>query len=82
MRSRFVSAARRLADTEPSERAVALLRRILDDDPFDEPSHLALVKALHVDGRHGESTAAHAAYVTAMTELGVPAAEWEVVTGG
>jgi len=78
MRSRFVSAARRLA-AEGGDRAIDLLRRVLVEDRFDESAHRALIRALHAEGRHGEATAAHAVYVAAMDELGVPADDWATV---
>jgi pimeloyl-ACP methyl ester carboxylesterase/DNA-binding SARP family transcriptional activator len=80
MRARFVSAARRVAATAEPARSVGLLRRVLVEDPFDEPSHRALVRTLHTDGRLGEAATAHAVYVAAMDELGVPAADWDSIT--
>jgi pimeloyl-ACP methyl ester carboxylesterase/DNA-binding SARP family transcriptional activator len=79
MRARFVSAARRVADASDPDRTIGLMRRVLVEDPFDEPSHHALVAALHADGRLGEATAAHAAYVASMEELGVTAADWDSI---
>jgi pimeloyl-ACP methyl ester carboxylesterase/DNA-binding SARP family transcriptional activator len=77
IRDRFVAAARRLAAERGGGDAVDLWRRILTEDPYDEPAHRSLVAALTADGRLGEARRAYQAYVAAMDDLGVPAAAWD-----
>ncbi|MDX5319285.1 MAG: bacterial transcriptional activator domain-containing protein, partial [Actinomycetes bacterium] len=66
---RFVAAARRVAGDESPAEAVALLRRVLAIDPYDEVAHRALVAQLRRDGRHGEAAQAQRRYEEAMAEL-------------
>ncbi|NCD19797.1 MAG: alpha/beta hydrolase, partial [Actinobacteria bacterium] len=66
---RFVAAARRVAGDESPAEAVALLRRVLAIDPYDEVAHRALVAQLRRDGRHGEAAQAQRRYEDAMAEL-------------
>ena len=70
-RDRFVAAAGRLVAQAGvgDDRALVLLRRLIDIDPFDEASHRELVRRLRLAGRQGEAAAAHEAYETAMDEL-------------
>jgi pimeloyl-ACP methyl ester carboxylesterase/DNA-binding SARP family transcriptional activator len=82
-RSRFVVSARRVAaaaqEAGDHGRAESVLRRIVAADSYDEPAHRALVATLHAAGRLGEARAAHDAYVEAMSELAVPADDYDVV---
>jgi ATP/maltotriose-dependent transcriptional regulator MalT/DNA-binding SARP family transcriptional activator len=49
--------------------------RLLQMDPYDEETHLMLVRALHVSGRHGEARRHYRRYAERMAELGIePAA--------
>jgi DNA-binding SARP family transcriptional activator/ATP/maltotriose-dependent transcriptional regulator MalT len=51
--------------------AVGYLLRLLEQDPYDEPAHRALVRALVAGGQHGEARRAFRRYETAMREIGV-----------
>jgi DNA-binding SARP family transcriptional activator len=71
-----VSVARRLADlvgTDDPDRAMRLLLRVLDRDPYDELAHLGVCRALLRGGRHGEARRRHRWYADRMAELGLPA---------
>ena len=75
MRDRFVAAARRLIDVgSDTTSVVPLLRRVIEVDPYDEPTQRALIHRLHADGRPAEAASAHERYVAAMAELGLRAA--------
>lgn len=63
--------ARALAAQDP-ERAVPWLHGLLSDDPYDESSHLRLIRILHAAGRHGEARRAHRRYLVSMAEIDVP----------
>ncbi len=63
--------ARLIAASDDPERAVAWWVSVLDDDPFDEAAHLALIAALGAAQRHGEARRAHSVYLARMAELGV-----------
>jgi DNA-binding SARP family transcriptional activator len=80
IRGRFVAAACRLAETSPTDSAIALWRRVLADDPYDEGAHRSLIATLRSEGRWGEARAAYHAYVPAMDELGITATPWEEIT--
>ena len=55
--------------------AARCLLRLLAQDPYDEPAHLALVRALDGAGRYGEASRMYRGYAARMAELGVePAA--------
>jgi ATP/maltotriose-dependent transcriptional regulator MalT/DNA-binding SARP family transcriptional activator len=54
--------------------AAGYLRRVLQQDEFDERAHLGLVGALAADGRPADARRAYNAYVARMEELGVEAA--------
>ena len=81
MRDRFVAAARRLIDTGDDDAVVPLLRRVVEVDPYDEPTQRALVRRLYVDGRPAEAASAHERYVAAMAELDLRAASFDDVIG-
>ncbi|MGW5556531.1 BTAD domain-containing putative transcriptional regulator [Micromonospora sp. NPDC003944] len=51
--------------------AVAYLLRLLERDPYDQPAHRALVRALVAGGQHGEARRALARYREAMRSIGV-----------
>ena len=68
--TRAVAAA--AADRGEADRAVRYLLRILERDPFDERAHHDLIRALKIDGRHGEARRRYRAYIARMAELGVP----------
>ena len=63
--------ARLIAATDEPERAIAWWVSVLDDDPFDEEAHRALITALSAAQRHGEARRAQRAYLARMAELGV-----------
>jgi len=50
-------------------------------DPYDEPTHQALVRRLHADGRPAEAASAHSRYVAALAELDLPAASLDDIIG-
>lgn len=76
-RQTYVSVGHELARiaTSRGEHAVAAayLRRVLEQDEFDEHAHLDLVSALAVDGRPADARRAYSGYVARMEELGVEA---------
>jgi DNA-binding SARP family transcriptional activator len=45
--------------------------RMLERDPFDEHSHLALVAGLTALGRHGEALRSHRRYLQRMHQIGI-----------
>ena len=75
VRSRFVVAARNLAgrafERGEWQRCAELGRRLIEVDPYDENAYRLLVDALTAAGEPGEARQAHAAWSTAMAELGV-----------
>ncbi len=50
---------------------VRRLLRVLESDPYHEPAHLTLIRAMSVAGRHGTARRMYATYVARMGELGV-----------
>ena len=79
MRDRFVATAHDLIRGGEVDDGPALLRRLIEIDPYDEVAHRELVRHLHAAGRHGDAATAHQRYAQAMGELGVVADEWETV---
>lgn len=77
IRGRFVDAARRLAVGAAPADAIGLWRRVLVEDPYDEPAHRSLISALRAEGRLGQARSAYHAYVAAMEDLSVGAARWD-----
>lgn len=69
VRDRLVSTARRVLDDCPEAEAVALLRRLLELDPYDDHAHRQLVRCLRRSGRQGEAAQAQERYDAAMEEL-------------
>jgi DNA-binding SARP family transcriptional activator/ATP/maltotriose-dependent transcriptional regulator MalT len=58
-----------------SAAAIRYALRLLEQDQYDEPAHLDLVRALLAAGRHGEARRRYQRYVELIRELGVePAA--------
>jgi DNA-binding SARP family transcriptional activator len=53
--------------------AARYLLRVLERDPYDERTHLELVRTLARAGHHGESRRCYAAYAARMEEIGVEA---------
>jgi pentatricopeptide repeat protein len=53
------------------------LSSVLQAEPYDEHSHQALLRVLTRAGRHGEARRAYQRYVSAMAEIGVPAAAFD-----
>jgi DNA-binding SARP family transcriptional activator len=74
-RAVYLRVGRVLAETAVAEgdtdEAIHYLLRILAVDSFDEQSHLDLVDAYALAGRHGEGRRARERYVAAMAEIGV-----------
>lgn len=83
LRSRFVSAARRLARQEfaraAHDDAAGLARRLIAADKYDEDAHRLLVKALHAAGEPGQARRAHEAWAHAMEELDLPVTSFDEV---
>ncbi|HZN17963.1 MAG TPA: BTAD domain-containing putative transcriptional regulator [Micromonosporaceae bacterium] len=78
-RAVYLSVVRALAEaysgTGDPEAAAGYLLRLLSQDPYDEPAHLALVRALDAAGRYGEARRMYRTYAARMAELDVePAA--------
>jgi DNA-binding SARP family transcriptional activator len=73
-------AARRLAEAEQEagrhDVAARYWLRLLEQDPYDEPAHLALVASLVVAGRHGDARRRYLLYAERMRELGVEPASF------
>lgn len=57
-----------------SDDAARRYLRILELDPWDESTHLALVANMDRAGRHGEARKRYVAYASRMAEIGVPTA--------
>jgi DNA-binding SARP family transcriptional activator len=78
-RAEFMSIARILAETEAEsgdhDASARWYMRILEQDAYNEPAHLALVAAMAAAGRHGTARRLYRIYVSRMSELDVePAA--------
>ena len=75
-RTAYLRALRALAQAHRAagdhDRALAHLARLLDHDPYDEPTHEWLVRTLVAAGRHGEARRAFNRYADAMREIDVP----------
>lgn len=54
-----------------TEQAASYLRRLLQNDPYDEAAHRLLVEVLVAGGRHGEARRAFDRYTQAMAGIGV-----------
>jgi ATP/maltotriose-dependent transcriptional regulator MalT/DNA-binding SARP family transcriptional activator len=74
-KSLYTELCRRLAATAlragRHDEAINYGLKILARDPFDEPGHLLIVRALASTGRHGEARRRYGLYVGALEELGV-----------
>ncbi len=72
-RAAFLAAARRLAGSAAragdADAEVRCLLRVLEEEPYDEPAHLRLVRCLSTAGRHGEARRAYHRYAARMVEL-------------
>lgn len=78
-RATYVAVVRGLAaaamDTGDADMAVRYCLRLLEQDRYDEETHLGLVRTLLGAGRHGEAHRRYRHYVAQMAEIGVePAA--------
>jgi len=62
---------RRLVEAGETEQAVGWLMAVIADDPYDEPTHLDLVRVLAQARRHGEARRAYRSYTAKMAELEV-----------
>jgi DNA-binding SARP family transcriptional activator len=67
----YVRVLRALAEHSSAAAAVDWLRRILEQDRYDEHAHLELVSALQAAARHGAAAHAYAVYAQRMGEIGV-----------
>ena len=83
-RAEFMSIARILAeaDTEVGDydSSARWYLRILEQDAYNEPAHLALVAAISAAGRHGTARRLYGIYVSRMTELEVEPAPFPTQT--
>jgi DNA-binding SARP family transcriptional activator len=74
-RAEFMSIARILAESETEagdhDASARWYLRILEQDAYNEPAHLALVAAMAAAGRHGTARRLYRIYVSRMTELEV-----------
>jgi DNA-binding SARP family transcriptional activator/ATP/maltotriose-dependent transcriptional regulator MalT len=74
-RAAYLSLLRMLAQTSHATSgpaaAVGYLLRLLERDPYDQPAHRALVRALVAGGQHGEARRAFTRYGDAMRDIGV-----------
>lgn len=66
-----VALARHTGETGEHVTASRYCLRILERDQYNEPAHLALVRALVGAGSHGEARRRYRAYVARMTEIDV-----------
>ncbi len=71
--------AARLVEAGETESAVGWLMAVIAEDPYDEPTHLDLVRMLAAGRRHGEARRAYRAYTARMAELEVAPAPFEAV---
>jgi DNA-binding SARP family transcriptional activator len=73
----YLEVARTLAEDAvrrgETDAASRYLRRVLERDAYDEPTHLALVRVLVASGRHGEARRCFGTYSARMREIGVEA---------
>jgi DNA-binding SARP family transcriptional activator len=67
------------ADSGDRETAVRFYLRLLERDPYDEPTHLQLVRTLEEAGRHGEARRRYRGYCGCMREIDVEAAPFPAV---
>lgn len=76
----MVSTVRALAgaavESGTADRAVRLLLRLLERDPYDEQAHRQLIGALRRAGRHGEARRMYQTYCERMEEIGVEPASY------
>jgi DNA-binding SARP family transcriptional activator len=76
-RAAFLHAVRALAELSETrgqaDETVRYLLTALRTDPYDERSHLDLIRTLVAAGRHGEASRARARHLRAMVQIGVPA---------
>jgi len=74
-RTEYLNIARLLAESSLAEgdhdAAVRRYLRMIERDPFSEPAHLGLVRAMRRSGRHGAARRLYGTYVTRMAELDV-----------
>jgi DNA-binding SARP family transcriptional activator len=77
-RNTYVAVARALAEIAAHagnvDAASGSYLRVLEEDPWDEDAHLALVGMLAAAGRHGQAQRCYAAYVARMGEIDVAVA--------
>ncbi|MEZ5376133.1 MAG: alpha/beta fold hydrolase [Acidimicrobiales bacterium] len=71
IRRRVIDAGHRLLRRAEGPDAEALVRRLLEIDPYDAASHQALIAILGDEGDQAGAARAEAAYRAAMAELGI-----------
>jgi len=81
-RAEFMSTARILAEADAElgdhDASARWYMRILEQDAYNEPAHLALVAAMAAAGRHGTARRLYRIYVSRMSELEVEPAAFPV----
>ena len=81
-RAEFMSIARILAEADAEsgdhDASARWYMRILEQDVYNEPAHLALVAAMEAAGRHGTARRLYRIYVSRMSELEVEPAAFPV----
>ncbi len=77
VRAAYLEVVRALASTTGD---VRYLVRLLALDPYDEDSHLLLIRTYARGGKHGEARRAYRRYVDCMRELGLEPTAYEHVT--
>jgi DNA-binding SARP family transcriptional activator len=74
-RSEFMSIAATLAEADVAagdhDGAARWNLRIIEQDPYNEPAHLSLVRSMVAVGRHGTARRLYGVYVARMSELDV-----------
>jgi ATP/maltotriose-dependent transcriptional regulator MalT/DNA-binding SARP family transcriptional activator len=82
-RGLYVQTARAIAEILAArgddDAAARYLRRVVARDPFDEPAHLGLVRALARARHHGEARRAYESYVARMAYLEIEPAAYPAV---
>lgn len=85
LHSLYLTVTRTLADlvsAQDPDLALRLWLRVLDRDPYDEPVHHQVCRALVRSGRHGEARRRHRLYARMMAELDLSAVHLAAITEG
>ena len=63
--------AQRRGDSGDLDDAIAVLLRLIEREPYDEPAHLHLVRLLTRRGRHGDARRGYQRYAERMREIDI-----------